>query len=886
MKKWKASLLLAAGLVVSLSTAAMASQAKSGESDYVTVEVKNCKGGAIDVSYEDYDQETGKNSTVALPIGEKVQIPKGTEVNIYIDPIYYYDAAYDSEVTEYPKSLHVTMDGKDEVVLPDEWADCIYVNDKEINGNCVIDADFVAEMDASGIGDDLDAIPEEKRNYTIRANTVYYDSPSIVKVDLICKKGSKIVPLSEIPELKIDARSNYYKPEWYQANFELTSTGIRSKGVLPLGYYRIPLMYKVRTESKYSRQYFVRVYVGKKVRTQISLAEFEADGEIESIGDCGIGIWNPDADPDSMQRTFFDAARTKVSDVMKLIALKDMNSLIVGYQHDGTYVDDKGKKVDTNDSRSLSEAAGKDVTFRVTPVLKKGNKTYQPVRIKMIPEGEIIIKYSDSWVEKDGKLYYYLDAYDEDEWTGNKLAKGEWVERGMQDVYCDNAGALVTNGIAGKSLNDGMGLRLVDKKGYMRTDYSGSWTVGMNQYTIVNGDVTDVKIINEVATPSDAKKVETFTDGLESVINNENVDPEKKTEFADKLVTGINQLSDAQKNDLHDDVIEKSDKALQQIYNVEPEVESVENDTFEETEKIGKVTPKGLLAAAGLKSDNNANSVKLQIAQTSSNALMKFDAKLYVGDDENPTQLKSPVIMEVELPKDVQKTYSKYGYTYKLVHVGENGTDVVKDGETKNGLSLELSADMKTATIRTNSFSTFELQVVRKASDSGTDTPSKPTNPTNPTTPATPNKPNNSGSGSSSDSDDSDSSNSGNSYRRTKNSPAGNWVQDAKGWWYRRADGSCPKSQWIELSWNGVSSWYYFNESGYMATGWREDGGYTYYLNPVSDGTSGQMVTGWRKIDNIWYYFNKLTGGPQGSLLKNTTTPDGYQVGANGAWIQ
>ena len=37
---------------------------------------------------------------------------------------------------------------------------------------------------------------------------------------------------------------------------------------------------------------------------------------------------------------------------------------------------------------------------------------------------------------------------------------------------------------------------------------------------------------------------------------------------------------------------------------------------------------------------------------------------------------------------------------------------------------------------------------------------------------------------------------------------------------------------------------------------------------------------------NIWYYFNTLTGGPQGSLVKNATTPDGYKVGADGAWLQ
>ncbi len=318
-----------------------------------------------------------------------------------------------------------------------------------------------------------------------------------------------------------------------------------------------------------------------------------------------------------------------------------------------------------------------------------------------------------------------------------------------------------------------------------------------------------------------------------------------------------------------------------------------------EGEGFGEISPKGLLAAAGLNSQNDDN-VTLKITRTDSNAAMKFDAKLYVGDSEDPTQLKSPVILDIEIPEDVQKLYSKYGYTYKLVHVGDGKTESVGDGETKNGLSLELSQDMTSMRIRTNSFSTFELQAVRKTSDDGTVTPgepekpakpsepenpTKPEDPSKPTTPETPNKPNK-GNSSSSDRDDSDSSSSGSSYRRTKSSPSGQWVQDAKGWWYRRADGSWPKSQWIELGWNGVNGWYYFNESGYMVTGWREDGGYTYYLNPVSDGTRGQMLTGWHQIDSIWYYFNKLTGGPQGSLVKNATTPDGYKVGADGAWLQ
>ena len=48
----------------------------------------------------------------------------------------------------------------------------------------------------------------------------------------------------------------------------------------------------------------------------------------------------------------------------------------------------------------------------------------------------------------------------------------------------------------------------------------------------------------------------------------------------------------------------------------------------------------------------------------------------------------------------------------------------------------------------------------------------------------------------------------------------GEWIQDEKGWWYKRPDGSYPKNSWGYEAYNGKSYWYYFLDSGYMATGW------------------------------------------------------------------
>ena len=66
---------------------------------------------------------------------------------------------------------------------------------------------------------------------------------------------------------------------------------------------------------------------------------------------------------------------------------------------------------------------------------------------------------------------------------------------------------------------------------------------------------------------------------------------------------------------------------------------------------------------------------------------------------------------------------------------------------------------------------------------------------------------------------------------------AGSWQLDANGYWYQNDDHSYPANtwQWIDGNNDGIAESYYFNENGY--------------------------------------------------LLVNTTTPDGFTVDANGAWI-
>lgn len=81
----------------------------------------------------------------------------------------------------------------------------------------------------------------------------------------------------------------------------------------------------------------------------------------------------------------------------------------------------------------------------------------------------------------------------------------------------------------------------------------------------------------------------------------------------------------------------------------------------------------------------------------------------------------------------------------------------------------------------------------------------------------------------------------------TTTATSGTWIQAADGrWWYKHSDGTFTKNDWETI--NGQR--YYFDASGWMATGWEKIGTDWYYF-----GDNGCMRTGWQKIDIYWYYF-------------------------------
>ena len=136
------------------------------------------------------------------------------------------------------------------------------------------------------------------------------------------------------------------------------------------------------------------------------------------------------------------------------------------------------------------------------------------------------------------------------------------------------------------------------------------------------------------------------------------------------------------------------------------------------------------------------------------------------------------------------------------------------------------------------------------------------------------------------------------------------WKKDDAGTKYQKENGSFAKAEWEPV--NGT--WYHFDENGYMQTGWLNSDGTWYYLNADGsmakdtwigtyyvDANGSWIIEGWQNngygwwyqrangtypnseweiINGIWYYFDE-----NGYMLADTTTPDGYYVDENGAWV-
>ena len=98
------------------------------------------------------------------------------------------------------------------------------------------------------------------------------------------------------------------------------------------------------------------------------------------------------------------------------------------------------------------------------------------------------------------------------------------------------------------------------------------------------------------------------------------------------------------------------------------------------------------------------------------------------------------------------------------------------------------------------------------------------------------------------------SSSSSSSNPTSGGSDGGAWLRDTTGWWYCNANRSYTTNNWQQI--NGY--WYFFDEYGYLKTGWLKSpfSNKWYYLNPSgTPDVLGRMLTN-QWVDNGKYYVN------------------------------
>lgn len=103
----------------------------------------------------------------------------------------------------------------------------------------------------------------------------------------------------------------------------------------------------------------------------------------------------------------------------------------------------------------------------------------------------------------------------------------------------------------------------------------------------------------------------------------------------------------------------------------------------------------------------------------------------------------------------------------------------------------------------------------------------------------------------------------------------GKWVQSGENWLFFGDNGE-KKTGWIE---DKGKKYYIDPVKGTLATGWVQMEGKWYFLD-TKEASLGKLAEGWQWIDGYCYYFDAATG----KMAENEKTPDGYFVSAGGKW--
>lgn len=387
---------------------------------------------------------------------------------------------------------------------------------------------------------------------------------------------------------------------------------------------------------------------------------------------------------------------------------------------------------------------------------------------------------------------------------------------------------------------------------------SGRPGVDYNAADILNYRYVKFRKPVEIGENSTAKEIEEAADLIE----------EGDLDAIDVLIAQIHNLNEEEKEKLNPQTVERLDEMLQKAGVKLIQRLDVAPAGVEANKQIQKSRIYGALIAAGLDTNAFGKTVEFAVTQvdTEEGAAATFVCSLTIDGQEAAFGL--PVTLRVGLPPEYfplsKDQIHLTGRTPAARSALSARTVRAASSEIDRWLDFTYHGADNTAEFRTDVLGTFSL--VRKGSSI---------------------RPGGSG-GSSSGGGGGGGGGASKGPGQVVNpagpsSADGAWIKDDRGWWYRYNDQTYPRDGWFQLEYAGKREWYYFDQNGYMVTGWVFHENRWYYLNPASDGTQGRMLTGWQYIDGKWYYLNENPDGTQGARFADTWIGE-YYVDKDGRW--